>query len=106
MLYCLTVGSRVFDMLSNSLGADRESFAAYESSWIERPIMARFEMIAGLFSAKTAIDDGSYRLTYSELQLAIHNLAGRIEEISAAGEPIVISLPNGALLSCAILACL
>src|SRR5438552_7807395 len=87
-------------------GCSQESFGVYESSWIERPILARFEMAAELSPTKTAVDDGNLRLTYSELRSAVHHLARRIEEIVAPGGPVGVLLPNGAFLPCAILACL
>ena len=68
--------------------------------------MARFEITAALYPNKIAVDDGTSRLTYSELRSVAQHLAHRIETVASPGRPIGILLPNGALFPAATLACL
>jgi acyl-coenzyme A synthetase/AMP-(fatty) acid ligase/thioesterase domain-containing protein len=83
-----------------------KALESFEDCWIERPIMARFEMAAAFYAEKIAVDDGNLRLTYSEMRSAVHHLAHRIEQVAPLGTPIGILLSNGALFPAAMLACL
>jgi acyl-coenzyme A synthetase/AMP-(fatty) acid ligase/thioesterase domain-containing protein/acyl carrier protein len=78
----------------------------FDNSWIDRPIFARFELIADRAPDKIAIDDGVFRLTYREVQQAARHLALRVEATVPMGRPVGIFLPNGALVPIAALACL
>jgi acyl-coenzyme A synthetase/AMP-(fatty) acid ligase/thioesterase domain-containing protein/acyl carrier protein len=82
------------------------SLDPFDDSWIDRPIFARFELIADLIPDKIALNDGAYRFTYREVQRAAHHLAVRVEAAVPLGRPVGISLPNGALFPIAALACL
>jgi acyl-CoA synthetase (AMP-forming)/AMP-acid ligase II len=78
----------------------------FDNSWIDRPIFARFELIADLMPDKIALDDGVFRFTYREVQQAARHLAVRVEATVPMGRPVGIFLPNGALFPIAALACL
>lgn len=78
----------------------------FDDSWIDRPIFARFELIADRSPNKIALDDGVFRFTYREVQQAARHLAVRVETTVPAGRPVGIFLPNGALFPIASLACL
>jgi hypothetical protein len=51
----------------------------FDNSWIDRPIFARFELIADRTPDKIALDDGEFCLTYQEVQQATRHLAVRVE---------------------------
>jgi acyl-coenzyme A synthetase/AMP-(fatty) acid ligase/acyl carrier protein len=78
----------------------------FDDSWIDRPIFARFELIADRTPDKIALDDGVFCLTYREVQQAARHLAVRVEATVPMGRPVGIFLPNGALFPIAALACL
>src|SRR6266581_2422537 len=75
-------------------------------SSITRPISGRFELIADRVPNKIALDDGRFRLTYTEVQQAARHLALRVEAAVPMGRAVGVFLPNGALFPIAALACL
>jgi acyl-coenzyme A synthetase/AMP-(fatty) acid ligase/thioesterase domain-containing protein/acyl carrier protein len=78
----------------------------FDTSWIDRPIFARFELIADHMPDKIAVDDGVVRFTYREVQQAARHLAVLIEATVPIGRPVGIFLPNSAPFPIAALACL
>jgi acyl-coenzyme A synthetase/AMP-(fatty) acid ligase/acyl carrier protein len=81
-------------------------FERFESHWIERPIIERFELIVERHGDKIAVDDGSRHLTYLDLMRASGSLASRINTLDVPPGPIAALVPNGALVPVAALACL
>jgi non-ribosomal peptide synthetase component F len=96
---------------SRSQGSTRSSRSdaggeAFDDSWIDCPIFARFEVIAERYPEKIALDDAVLCLTYRDVQQAAHHLAHRVEVAVPVGRAVGIYLPNSALFSIAALACL
>jgi amino acid adenylation domain-containing protein len=81
-------------------------FEPFDDGAIERPIISRFQEIAGRYPTRTAIDDGETRLTYAEVWRIACHLARQVESIVPAGRPVAVVLPNAALFPVAALACL
>ncbi len=81
-------------------------FEHFAESWIERPVFERFDLIAGRYADRTAVDDGVMRLTYGELMRSCVDLATRIDALVPSGAPVGIMLPTCALVPVAALACL
>src|SRR5262245_55804478 len=73
---------------------------------IERPIFSRFQATAERNQDKIAVDDGSLRLTYSDILIAAQDLAIRVEATAPRGSAVGIFLPNNSLFPIAALACL
>jgi len=92
-------------MFDNDAHVGEHPLPPFAESWIERPIMARFELVAARHANKIAVDDGTLRLTYSELRRAARHLARRIDAAVPPGHAVGVLLPNGALSPIAAMAC-
>lgn len=80
-------------------------FDALNSGQLDLPIFIRFEWVADRYPEKIAVDDGTYRFRYRDIQQAVRHLARRVEAAVPAGRAVGIYLPNCALFSIAALAC-
>ena len=82
-----------------------DTFDRFDDSWIERPIMERFEEIAVRYATRPAVGDSSNTWTYAELRRWAYRLAEGVTNV-AAGRPVGILLPHDARMPVAALACL
>ncbi len=82
------------------------SFEPFSSEWVNQPAINRFHAMVDRFGDKMAIDDGTTRMTYRAVRLAVDDLAARIVMATPAGGPIAAILDNTAAFPVVFLACL
>jgi len=87
-------------------GPAATAFDYFDASWMDRPIVERFEHIAAQYGNRLAVADYGKRLSYDELRRRMHALARRIDTQTPPAQPVGILLPHNALFPIAALACL
>ncbi|MEN3366625.1 MAG: hypothetical protein V7606_3899 [Burkholderiales bacterium] len=87
-------------------GPSDVGFERFEESWMNRPIVERFEQIALKHASRTAVSDYTQRLTYEELRARAYRVAQHIDMVTAPCQPVGILLPDNACFPIAALACL
>jgi hypothetical protein len=81
-------------------------FEPFLPTWIDQPIIRRFQSIADRFADKVAIDDGNTPMTYRQVRVAVAAMAARIVEATPDGGAIAAILDNTSSFPVVFLACL
>lgn len=90
----------------DSGGPGDTPFEPFRPEWTNRPVILRFQAMADRHRNKVAIDDGTVRLTYSEVRAAVADLATRLVAATPDGGAVAAILDNTGAFPVAFLACL
>ncbi len=79
-------------------------FEPFDEHWTHASPLERFELMAGRYPDKVAVDDGVTRLTYQQVLRKARALATRIDAEAPAGRPVAAVFRYTALFPVALLA--
>ncbi|PWJ53956.1 Acyl-CoA synthetase (AMP-forming)/AMP-acid ligase II [Quadrisphaera granulorum] len=82
----------------------RGAFVALTAHEVHQHVVTRVRAVAAAQPGALAVDDGSLRLDYAELERRAAALSARIAAVAPAGEPVAVLLGQGATVAVAVLA--